>query len=93
MCAALRVREVSLGPIDIIRADVSQVQSKTGESSGPRRVKCTVSDGAIKCTALLATQVSQLVDNGELKALSIVQVDDMVGGKNFGKTAAASNKK
>lgn len=50
-----------------------------------RRVKCVVSDGATRCTALLATQCADLVESGELKPLCVVQVDDLLPGNNLNK--------
>lgn len=52
--------------------------------NGPKRTKVTVSDGLFKCTALLATQLKELVDGGQVVKGAIVEVPELVGNKKLG---------
>jgi uncharacterized protein involved in outer membrane biogenesis len=51
----------------------------------------TVSDGVYKCTALLASQLKVLVDDGRISKFHLVRVTELVGNKKLG--ATAGNKK
>lgn len=70
---------------------------KDSNPSGAKRIKLTVSDGVHKCTALLASQLKDLVDNGSLKQGAIIKVTELVSNKqlekNGGGQPVAMNKK
>lgn len=51
----------------------------------------TVSDGVYKCTALLASQLKVLVDNGAISKFALLRVTELVGNKKLG--PAGGNKK
>lgn len=70
-------------------ADVQNIKSKDGTQ--PQRSKMTVSDGVYKCTALLASQLKVLVDDGRISKFHLVRVTELVGNKKLG--ATAGNKK
>ena len=67
--------------------DLQQIQPKEG---APTRVKLTVSDGVTKCTALLASQLRELVDRGALAVGAVIDVHELVGNKKLQATASAS---
>lgn len=72
-----------------VLAEVQHITPKDG--SGPKRAKVTVNDGMYKCTALLATQLKDLVDNGTIQRGTVLRVNELVGNKKLGNNAA--NKK
>jgi uncharacterized protein involved in outer membrane biogenesis len=68
---------------------VQNIKSKDGTQ--PQRSKVTVSDGMYKCTALLASQLKVLVDNGAISKFALLRVTELVGNKKLG--PAGGNKK
>jgi hypothetical protein len=69
---------------------VQHITPKDG--TGPKRTKVTVSDGVYKCTALLATQLKDLVEQGHIVKGSILEVMELVGNKKLQATNAANKK-
>lgn len=61
---------------------MQHIKPKDG-ASGPARTKVTVSDGVYKCTALLATQLKELVDQGGIAKGAIIEVRELVGNKKL----------
>lgn len=72
-----------------LSADVQHIKPKDGTQ--PNRTKVTVSDGVYKCTALLASQLRELVENGAISKFALLRVTELVGNKKLGNTAG--NKK
>lgn len=70
---------------------MQNIQPKQG-GNGPQRTKVIVSDGIYKCTALLATQLMPLVDEGHIVKGAILSVNELVGNKKLS-TATANNRK
>jgi hypothetical protein len=66
---------------------VQHITPKDG--AGPKRTKVTVSDGLYKCTALLATQLKDLVEQGAIVKGAILEVLELVGNKKLQGTAAS----
>jgi hypothetical protein len=50
-----------------------------------------VSDGLYKCTALLASQLKPLVDDGRISKYALLRITELVGNKKLG-TAGTGKK-
>ena len=72
-------------------ADVQEITPKN--ESTQRRTKVTVTDGKFKCTALLATQLKELVDSGQIARGAVIEVHELVGNKKVAPNAAAPPKR
>lgn len=75
----------------VAAADVQNIQPK--QSAGPPRTKIIVSDGVYKCTALLASQLTPVVLDGQIVKGAILSVNDLVGNKKLGSAASATSAK
>ena len=81
-------------PVLLQVLDVQRVQPKgDGGNAGTSRIKLVVSDGVHKCMALLATQLKELADSGQLQVGSIVEVRELVGNKKLQQTTSVGAKK
>ena len=80
-------------PVLLQVLDVQRVQPKGDGNAGTSRIKLTVSDGVHKCMALLATQLKELADSGQLQVGSIVEVRELVGNKKLQQTTSVGAKK
>jgi hypothetical protein len=69
-------------PTTCPQAEVQHIKPKDG-GTGPARTKVIVSDGVYKCTALLASQLKDAVDEGKLVQWAIVNVTELVGNKKL----------
>lgn len=77
-------------------ADVQEIQPKDANpAQGNKRVKITVSDGLWKCSAVLASQLKELVDTHQLVKGAIIEVIELVGNKKLqaNPNAALNSKK
>lgn len=73
--------------------DVQRVQPKGDTGSGQSRIKLVVSDGIHKCMALLASQLKDLADSGQLQKGTIIEVIELVGNKQLQQTTSVGAKK
>eukprot|EP00879_Flechtneria_rotunda_P025305 GHRR01026883.1.p1 GENE.GHRR01026883.1~~GHRR01026883.1.p1 ORF type:complete len:797 (+),score=258.36 GHRR01026883.1:172-2562(+) len=71
--------------------DVQALQPKEGNNQ--KRGKLVISDGVYKCIALLATQLTPLLESGQLQKYSILQINEVVGNRKLGNSSSAANKK
>jgi len=78
-------------PVLLQVLDVQRVQPKG--DSGQSRIKLVVSDGVHKCMALLASQLKDLADSGQLQVGTIVAVLELVGNKQLQQTTSVGAKK
>jgi hypothetical protein len=79
-------------PVLLQVLDVTRVTPK-GDAGAQSRVKLTVSDGVHKCMALLASQLKDLADSGQLQTGAIVEVRELVGNKQLQQTTSVGAKK
>jgi hypothetical protein len=80
-------------PVLLQVLDVQKVQPKGDSGSGQSRIKLVVSDGVHKCMALLASQLKDLAESGQLQVGTIVEVRELVGNKQLQQTTSVGAKK
>jgi hypothetical protein len=80
-------------PVLLQVLDVQRVQPKNDTGSGQARIKLVVSDGVHKCMALLASQLKDLADNGQVQQGTIIEVRELVGNKQLQQTTSVGAKK
>jgi hypothetical protein len=80
-------------PVVLQVLEVTRVTPRGDTGGGQSRVKLTVSDGVHKCTALLASQLKDLADSGQLQTGTIVEVRELVGNKQLQQTTSVGAKK
>eukprot|EP00617_Octactis_speculum_P013915 CAMPEP_0185749648 /NCGR_PEP_ID=MMETSP1174-20130828/8342_1 /TAXON_ID=35687 /ORGANISM="Dictyocha speculum, Strain CCMP1381" /LENGTH=111 /DNA_ID=CAMNT_0028425841 /DNA_START=41 /DNA_END=373 /DNA_ORIENTATION=- len=68
--------EVGFSPVVQI-LDLRQIPGKAG-ASGNTRYRVIISDGEWHYAAMLATQMNNLVDDGRLKNLALVRLNDFL---------------
>eukprot|EP00877_Chromochloris_zofingiensis_P013681 jgi/Chrzof1/8567/Cz03g15270.t1 len=94
--AALASENYTGPPICLQVLDVQEIQPKDANpAQGNKRVKITVSDGLWKCSAVLASQLKELVDTHQLVKGAIIEVIELVGNKKLqaNPNAALNSKK
>jgi hypothetical protein len=84
--------DVAACPVTLQVLDVQRVTPK-GDTGGQSRIKLVVSDGVHKCMALLASQLKDLADSGQLQVGTIIQVHELVGNKQLQQTTSVQAKK
>lgn len=81
------------GPITLQVLEVTRVQPKGDAGGGQSRVKLVVSDGVHRCTALLASQLRELADSGQLQVGTVVEVKELVGNKALQQSTSVGARK
>eukprot|EP00775_Hariotina_reticulata_P005401 gene5401-5635_t len=69
-------------PLLVQVLDAQHIKPK--ESNATSRTKVVLSDGQYKCTALLASQLKEIVGGGQVVKGSIVRLKELVGNKRLG---------
>ena len=80
-------------PLMLQVLDVQRVTPKGDTGGGQSRIKLVVSDGVFKCMALLASQLKELADSGQLQVGTIVEVKELVGNKALQQTTSVGARK